>query len=668
MNCPTCTTQVTKPGRFCVKCGNDFGEEFSDRIAHYFGLKEEFKHVAELQNNLASGLNDLLRRIESYEEMLTRDLERSRAETSGQAQPSLPPIMAEPVIAAQPESANREPAAVSQPEMILASVPKRDSSAFEVHVGQKWLLIVGILTMVFGVGYFLKYSFEQGWVGPEGRVAMAYLWGIVFLVAGDRFRKSFERFGLSLIGGGIAVLYFSAFAAFQIYHLFGQTASFSIMVMITVLACVLAIRYDTKWLAVLGLIGGFLTPVLLTTGQDNQIALMTYMTILNFGLLGIAFYKKWDLLNILGFIFTYLLYTAWYQNHYAATKFWPAIFFLNVYFLTYSFVPFTYQVREGGHFDRREFVLMGINSALAFGYGYVMIRDLYGLAWVSIISVFYAAIFLSLATYLYQKGKHTFDVFVVMLAKAMLFLIITVPVLFSKQWITIFWSAQSLAVVWMAVRLCRRSLAAGGYVLLLVTALKFLLYDYGLVFNLDIISGFLIRGGYTYLIIERYLTTVLLIVVISVAGLLMREAASGVQWSERGDASYLSLLLGIVSFIALTVETSAFFYDYLLQARFAAISVLWTLFSVVLMLLGFRKNNPMLRKVSFGLFLVVVIKVFLFDMSNFSTPYRIISFIILGLVLVGTSYLYYRHKDRIIDALAENEKAGEGGQGEKIVP
>jgi hypothetical protein len=74
MNCPTCSTQVTRPGRFCVKCGNDFGEEFSDRIAHYFGLKDEFKRVAELQNNLASGLKDLLRGIESYEEMLTRDL------------------------------------------------------------------------------------------------------------------------------------------------------------------------------------------------------------------------------------------------------------------------------------------------------------------------------------------------------------------------------------------------------------------------------------------------------------------------------------------------------------------------------------------------------------------------------------------------------------------
>ena len=195
-----------------------------------------------------------------------------------------------------------------------------------------------------------------------------------FLVAGDRFRTRIERFGLSLIGGGIAVLYFSAFAAFQLYHLFDQVPSFAVMVLITVLACVLAIRYDTKWLAVLGLIGGFLTPVLLSTGQDNQIALMTYMAVLNLGLLGVAFYKKWDLLNILGLIFTYLLYSAWYAQHYQEPKFWPAILFLNLFFLIYAFVPFIYQVRQGGHSDNRELVLMGFNAFIAFAFNYAMIR------------------------------------------------------------------------------------------------------------------------------------------------------------------------------------------------------------------------------------------------------------------------------------------------------
>ncbi|MDQ1331786.1 MAG: hypothetical protein QG578_2054, partial [Thermodesulfobacteriota bacterium] len=554
----------------------------------------------------------------------------------------------EPVEAVLP--IQREPAPAFVPQ------PGRDSSEFEVQVGQKWLLAIGILTMVFGIGYFLKYSFEQGWVGPAGRVAMAYIWGIVFLVAGDRFRTKIERFGLSLIGGGIAVLYFAAFAAFQIYHLFDQVPSFSIMIMITMLACALAVRYDTKWLAVLGLVGGFLTPVLLSTGQDNQIALMTYMTILNLGLLGIAFYKKWDILNIFGLVFTYLLYSGWYAQHYQESGFWPAIIFLNLFFLIYNFVTFIYQVRRGGRSGNRELVLIGINAFIAFAYNYIMIREMYGVAWVSIITVLYACIFLFMASYLYRHGQENLDVFPVMLSKALVFLIITVPVLFSNHWITVFWSAQGIALLWMAIKLEHRSFVIGGYALLIVSTFKFLLHDYNNVFQMHLAYGFRITGGYTYLVAERLLTSAVLLLLLAATGRLTRQVPKKMQWSTGGDGPLFITIFGIALFIILTAETSSFFHTYLLAARFAAISVLWTSFSVVLMLIGFRQNNSTLRKASFGFFLVVVLKVFLFDMSNFSTPYRIFSFIILGLVLVGTSYLYYRHKDRIITVLSDPDR------------
>jgi len=651
---------IMKPGKFCAGCGHDFGEGFSDRLAFYFDLKEEVERFSAVQSNLYSGFAKLSLKVQKYEDMLGQELAQSKPSTPLMRQPTAhAPELKQARMTAAPSVSSELPTAPSRPASPSAPAPRKDSSEFEVQVGQKWLLAIGILTMVFGIGYFLKYSFEQGWVGPAGRVAMAYVWGIVFLVVGDWFRKKIERFGLSLIGGGIAVLYFSAFAAFQLYHLFDQAPSFSIMVMITVLACVLAIRYDTKWLAVLGLVGGFLTPVLLTTGQDNQLALMTYMTILNLGLLGVAFYKKWDLLNTLGFIFTYLLYAAWHGRHYADSGFWPAILFLNVFFLIYAVIPFAYQVRKGGRSDSRELVLMGINAFLAFAYSYAMIRGLYGVAWVSIITIFYACIFLSMATYLYRKGLQTLDVFVAMLAKSMVFLIITVPVLFSKHWITVFWSAQGLALVWMAIRLERRSLIAGGYALLAVSVVKFLLHDYSDVFHLYMTSGFAVSSGYTYLIVERLLTSAFLLFALSATGVLAGKAPHSMQWTIRGNALLAFMVFGMLLFIMLTAETSSFFHDYLPQARFAAISVLWTLFSVVLMLNGFLRNSAALRKISFGLFLVVVLKVFLFDMSNFSTPYRIISFIILGLVLVATSYLYYRHKDRIINALGDTEKVNE---------
>lgn len=646
------------PGRYCTGCGHDYGEDFNARLSLYFALKEEFARLGSVRVELASRLASIDKHVSEFEDMLKRDLEESSdtAQVIVQSEPKPAPQYREAIltVTTQPVRTSAESVTTTRE---YTRVPKPDSSEFEVRMGQKWLLIIGILTMVFGVGYFLKYSFEQGWVGPAGRVAMAYVWGIVFLIVGDRFRKKgFERFGLPLIGGGIAVLYFSAFAAFQIYHLFGQTASFSIMVMITMLACTLAIHYDTKWLAVMGLIGGFLTPVLLTTGQDNQIALMTYMTILNLGLLGIAFYKKWDLLNTLGFVFTFLLYSAWYGQHYQIAKFWPAILFLNAFYLIYTFVPFLYQVRKGEGSKSQEIALMGFNAFLAFTYGYFMIKELYGVPWVSIITIFYAATSLFMASYLYQKGKQSLDVFVMVMAKAMLFLIITIPILFSQHWITIFWSAQSIALLWMAVRLGRRSLAAGAYILLALAAGKFLFYDYDVIFHFSLFHVFRSAGGYTHLIVERYATTLLVLISLYLARVLTNQESLMILGTRRRDSDLWSLVFGAVLFIALTVEVSTFFYAYLPQARFAAISVLWTFFSVALMLLGFRQNDATLRKISFGLFLIVVLKVFLFDMANFSTPYRIISFIVLGLVLVGTSYLYYRHKDRIISVLAEPEK------------
>lgn len=183
---------------------------------------------------------------------------------------------------------------------------------------------------------------------------------------------------------------------------------------------------------------------------------------------------------------------------------------------------------------------------------------------------------------------------------------------------------------------------------------KFVLYDYPRVFFFDPAGGSF--PSYTEVFLERYAITFVILGALYLSALLSRRASFGVFGSPGGDSRVLFPILGALLFIVMNVEISAFFHEFLPQARFAAISVLWTLYSVVLMLLGFRKNSAPLRRVSFALFLVVVLKVFLFDMQNFSTPYRIVSFIILGLVLVATSYLYYRYKDRIITVLSDPEK------------
>jgi hypothetical protein len=214
---------------------------------------------------------------------------------------------------------------------------------------------------------------------------------------------------------------------------------------------------------------------------------------------------------------------------------------------------------------------------------------------------------------------------------------------------------QAVVLLWMGLRLNRKTVVSGSYLLVVLTVSKFLFYDYETIFQVSFTYAYRFMP-YTHMIAERLLTSVMALASFYLFGYMTgRESLSLVTGKNGKDAPAFYMFFGIALFIVLNMETSLFFRDYLPAARFAALSVLWTVFSVALMLLGFKENHPVLRKVSLGLFAVTLGKVFLFDMENISTPYRIISFIILGLVLVGTSYLYYKFKDKIQSAMASEK-------------
>src|SRR5215471_8859578 len=126
------------------------------------------------------------------------------------------------------------------------------------------------------------------------------------------------------------------------HSIISQVAAFGLMVLVTMLASLLALVYDTQWLAVLGIVSGFLTPIMLSTGQSAQFVLMSYMVVLNGGILTIAVWKRWRIVHTLGFICTWLLFTRWFVNYYTVAVFWRTLVFLHLFFLIYAFVPFFY--------------------------------------------------------------------------------------------------------------------------------------------------------------------------------------------------------------------------------------------------------------------------------------------------------------------------------------
>ncbi|NWF91715.1 MAG: DUF2339 domain-containing protein [Syntrophaceae bacterium] len=665
MFCPTCKQELTEAVSKCRTCGFEFANELQPRLRFYFILKDELNNLVSSGKQLNLRIQSLSATLAEYGKEIQAEIDRLAREGEKEEEEIEVTISVEEakeraeLLTPGSSPIQERPEPAKESEKIRGTVPPeksyRDTIDSEFRFGQKWLLIIGIVAVIFGVAFFLKYSFDRGWIGPAGRVSLAYLWGLLFLMTGHFLRKKYLTwFGLSIYGGGIVILYFATYAAFQIYNLLPQGFSFSIMVLITVLTCATAMAYETQALAILGLVGGFLTPILMSTGQDNYVALFTYMAILNIGILVISFRKRWPILQGLGFMVTYLIYTLWHVERYRPEKFWAAILFLNGFYIIYSLAPFAY------YFLRKEAQqLLGVyililNSAVALAFNYAMIKGKHPLEWMSVITVSYAIIYLLFAHRLSKRGEGARNILVVMLLKSTLFLILTIPLLFSQHWITIFWTLLSALLIMGGKKLGQKNFVFCAVGLYVVVLIKFLFYDLSFVFKYttDPITLHMMQP-YGYLIFERWVTMALVVAAPYFMRRMMvnemEQAGSAFSFpSMRELPSALSGIFGTLLFIILSLETSAFFYETLPQARFASISVIWAMFSIVLMILGFRKNNDRMRKIALGLLFLTTFKVFLFDIRNISTPYRILSFIVLGLILILISYLYNQAKGRLL--------------------
>jgi uncharacterized membrane protein len=651
MQCPLCSTTLPAEVTTCPGCGTNLGLLLTVQT-----LQLDLQRAREHSVGMAARLDHLQERLAHLGTLVHTDLV-SRPATTSAAAATAPAVSAPDSGLPQSAQQTAPPAPQVRASAAAAEPPPVLSDGAELRFGQKWLLIAGVAITVLGIGFFLKYAFDQNWVGPAGRVALGYLAAVAFLGVGEAFRRraAAATFGLYLTGGGLATLYLTTFAAFQVYALFGQVSAFGLLVLVTLLACLLALAYDTQWLAVLGLIGGFMTPVILSTGQNAQIMLMSYMTLLNAGILAIAAWKRWPLLNALGCGCTWLLFTGWFVRHYTEQAFWPTMVFLHIFFLIYALVPFLYYFVHESRAHLPGLTLTSLNTLVTFSYAFGMVRSYTSLPVVSVLTLAYAGIFFGMASFLYRRHPENLAPFTLLLAKGLLFLILTVPLLVSGHWITLFWAVQAAVILWAGLRLQHRWLSYGALALLLLALGKLVLYDYDVVFALRL-ETLAYTPGFTTLLLERWsvLAGVLGALLYCARRLATADTVLG-EWQDTATA-WLYGTFATLLFFVLTIEVSAWCYEQARQARFAAISVLWTLFSIALMLLGFRYQQVRLRLVSLGLFGVTVLKVFLADMANVSTPFRIVSFVVLGLMLIGASYLYYRYRGSLLSTAALEDR------------
>ncbi|WP_321865074.1 DUF2339 domain-containing protein [Burkholderia cenocepacia] len=341
------------------------------------------------------------------------------------------------------------------------------SAARDWLLGGNTVVRVGVIVLFFGVAFLLKYAADNAMLPIEFRLAGTALAAAALLAIGWRVRARRAAYGLVLQGGGVGILYLTIFAATKLYALLPVGAAFPLMVAVCALSAFLAVRQNALPLAFMGSAGGFLAPILLSTGQGNHVALFSYYALLNAGIFAIAWFKAWRPLNLLGFVFTFTIGAAW-----GAAAYRPALFastepFLVLFFLMYVGIALLYAVK-------RELALRHyVDGTLVFGTPIVatalqasLVKGTpFALAWSAVaLSAFYIAV----AAWLARRRDRLGLLFESMLALAVIFATLAVPLAFSGPTTSAAWAIEGAAVVWLGVR--QKRLLAFGFGLLMQIA------------------------------------------------------------------------------------------------------------------------------------------------------------------------------------------------------
>ncbi|HEY2116171.1 MAG TPA: DUF2339 domain-containing protein, partial [Candidatus Angelobacter sp.] len=245
-------------------------------------------------------------------------------------QPPTPPPPPMPRIPPRPNAAAPK----------FAQTAHHSSQDLEGTIGKLWLNRIGIIAILIGVAYFLKYAFDSGWIGPGGRVAIGLIAGIAVVVWSESFRrKGSAAFSYSLKAIGIGILYLSLWAASQYFHLVPASVAFVAMILVTASTITLALTQDAEILAVYAMIGGFSTPVLVSTGQNHEIVLFSYVALLDFAILAMASVKPWRRIVWGAMLGTAVMYIGWWAEYYDASERPVTVLFASAFFAAFALVP-----------------------------------------------------------------------------------------------------------------------------------------------------------------------------------------------------------------------------------------------------------------------------------------------------------------------------------------
>ena len=558
------------------------------------------------------------------------------------------PVAAPEVATPPPISVQLPPApeAPKQPPPPPPSVePARTLTATDLEsmIGRRWVGWAAVLLILFATAFFLKYAFDNRWIGEVGRVTIGIAFGVTMTALGFKyFRRGWRIFSQILTGGGVTLLYLSAFAAFGYYHLIPQKAAFLFLVILVAEAAGLALLYQAPSIAIMALIGGFLTPLLLHSDRDQYLGFFGYIIALDLGAL--ALLKHWRGLRTIAFLGSHLLFWLWYDQNYHEKKLGAVILFQLILFSIFLAAHLASRLlRREKRSTYEDLWLLLANPFAFFPTAYHLLNPQYH-DWMGAFAIVIALVYAGAAKLLLDRADVRRMELLALIGVALTFVTIAIPIQLRSNWITIAWSIEALLMLWAGLEIGAKRLRIAAFSLFSLALIRLLLWDtpYG-------------SRPIFIPVFNRYFLSSL-----AVVGCLFGAAALYHYLGKRKGIDATRLKLGILFaavgalWIVSTIETYTFFqtkalaqrvYEDALHDRWLgqmAVSVVWAVYATALAAIGFVRRSSAVRWASLALFTVTVIKAMLVDIASLQQLYRIIVFFVLGILLLLVAWGYHR--------------------------
>jgi uncharacterized membrane protein len=523
---------------------------------------------------------------------------------------------------------------------VKKEVPARSAvpaKTFEEAVAGRWFQWIALAALLFGMGYFLKLAFENNWIGPMARVALGWISGIAFLILGHHWFKKYPIWAHGLAGGGLGFLYLATYAAFQFYHFLDSDPAFGIMILTTAVGSVMAAADKSRVLAAFAALGGFLTPILVSTGEDHQIVLMSYLLILNAGIFFLSLWGNWRFLRWGGAIFTFFYCAGWADKFYQTDKLWPTLGFHTAFFLLFASTTWFQDFQKRKDTDAADALFTVLNAGIYYASSYALLTSPTFQGSFDLLTALLALALAGLYAWqsirtLKSKTPGATYLSTILLGLAAAFFAVAIPAYLNKGWITVGWSVEAVLMAWAGSRESRPATRYMAYAILAFAVFRLVFFDWAGTMQTLFWNDRLFP----------YVSTLASIVALV---LLLTNHKPKVEEADT-VVPIFAIVGNLVVLLYLSLEVADYWNRQsivtLWNAKALSLSILWLLYAVGMMVVGFVRNLKGLRLVAIMTFFVTILKVFLFDLSELEGGYRVLSLIILGLILLAVSFVYQK--------------------------